>query len=178
MFTFLHMEKSKQDPKSFLGLFFREAKSAENLWKAERRSRAMAYAGLGAIDWKRGLLNLKYRGLLEIKDGKYRLTEAGKKWFQKNASNYFLIRYPKWDKQWRVVIFDIPLKFYKESKRFTYRLKKLNFYMLQKSVFVSPCPCQELFDISKELRIDNYFDVIIAKNLGAREDEVREYFEL
>lgn len=49
----------------------------------------------------------------------------------------------RWDKKWRVVIFDIPEE--KKNARDALRrmLKKLGFVELQKSVFIFPYPCEK-----------------------------------
>ncbi|MEK6879451.1 MAG: hypothetical protein AABY22_07590, partial [Nanoarchaeota archaeon] len=46
-----------------------------------------------------------------------------------------LPRSKKWDKKWRLVIFDIPEKKSKERHTLSIKLKDLGFYPLQKSVF-------------------------------------------
>src|SRR3989344_3239456 len=164
--------------KSFIQSFFEVIKDSPSSRKAESKSMKMNYWGLQPIDWKRGLINLKHRGLLEIVGKHYRLTAAGRKWFQKNSHHYFQMRYPKWDKKWRIVIFDIPQKFNKERNRFRYKLKNTGFYMLQKSVFVFPYPCEEEFrEICQELKINSYFEIFTTKELGTKEPEVRRYFD-
>ncbi|MCL4359947.1 hypothetical protein M1555_01670 [Patescibacteria group bacterium] len=56
-----------------------------------------------------------------------------------------------WDKKWRIVIFDIP----EESKQirdiFRKRLRQLNLYQLQKSVYVSPYQCFDEIEFLREL---------------------------
>jgi len=81
--------------------------------------------------------NLKRQGLIKIKKKNYQiyisLTEKGKAkagWLQIDALK---IRKPnKWDKKWRIVIFDISQlkKLYREA--FRGKLKELGFYPLQK----------------------------------------------
>ena len=47
----------------------------------------------------------------------------------------------KWDKKWRVVIFDIPEKYKRMREIFRKHLQIMGFYMLQKSVWVHPYQC-------------------------------------
>lgn len=48
----------------------------------------------------------------------------------------------KWDKKWRIVIFDIPEKKKRLRETFRFQLKRLGFLELQKSVFVLPFECR------------------------------------
>ncbi len=49
----------------------------------------------------------------------------------------------RWDKKWRIVIFDIPEKERGFRDILREHLRELNFYKLQQSVFVSPNPCEK-----------------------------------
>lgn len=52
----------------------------------------------------------------------------------------------KWDRKWRIVIFDIPDYLKKVREAFRFQLRRLEFYPLQKSVFVHPFECQNEID--------------------------------
>ena len=78
----------------------------------------------------------------------------------------------KWDKKWRIVMFDIPEKLKKVRDTLRYQLKKLGFIELQRSVFVIPFECQneleyiiEFYNIKRFVRfieaysIDNELDL-------------------
>lgn len=72
----------------------------------------------------------------------------------------------KWDRKWRIVIFDVPEKF-KES-RDTLRgfLKRLGFTKIQKSVFLCPFPCQVELDVLREtLKLTPYLHFIEATKI-------------
>ncbi|KPJ54926.1 hypothetical protein AMJ47_02545 [Parcubacteria bacterium DG_72] len=98
------------------------------------------------------------------------LTEKGKV----KALNYhfenMVIKKGKWDKKWRVVMFDIPEKISKGRKVLREKLKKLGFCELQKSVWIFPYECKneidfiiEFFNLRKYVRfaildyVDNEF---------------------
>lgn len=99
-------------------------------------------------------------GMLEYaKDGYLRLTEKGqRKLRQLERKNYALPRPSKWDKKWRVLIFDI-----KENRRWLRdkvrsTLVAMGFVRLQDSVWVYPYDCEDLitplkadFEIGKDL---------------------------
>ena len=88
------------------------------------------------------LNNLKYRGLIvKDNDGYYKFTDAGLRWSQKTVKKYFKPVRPKWDKKWRLVIFDIPKELHAQRVRFSEKLKTMGFFTLQKSVFIYPYDC-------------------------------------
>ena len=90
--------------------------------------------------------NLK-TGYIEkvIKDGRpyLRLTSVGKKRIERDFP-LLAIQKKKWDKKWRVVVFDIEESSKQTRERFRGKLKELGFGMLQESVFISP------YDIAKD----------------------------
>ena len=70
------------------------------------------------------------------------ITEEGLKKALKYKSESVEIKKPKsWDKQWRLVIFDVPEKKKNLRDQFRRHLVKLGFYRLNRSVFVHPYPC-------------------------------------
>jgi DNA-binding transcriptional regulator PaaX len=83
----------------------------------------------------------------------------------------------KWDRKWRLVIFDIAQmkKIYREA--FRGKIKELGFYCLQKSVWVYPFDCEaeiellrDFFGLSQdELRL------IVAEKLG-EDSKLKEHF--
>lgn len=70
------------------------------------------------------------------------LTEKGRRKagrFQINALH--IPKQKHWDKKWRIVIFDVPVRLKKVRDSLRYHLKELGFHELQYSVFVHPFPC-------------------------------------
>lgn len=79
------------------------------------------------------------------------LTERGRKKAKIFQIDNLKIKRPrKWDKKWRLIIFDIAelKKTYREA--FRGKLKELGFYPLQKSVWVFPFDCRAEIDLLKE----------------------------
>ncbi len=98
---------------------------------------------------------LKKRGLIEIKreghDVIMTLTEEGKKLAGKYQIDDLKIERPKkWDKKYRLVIFDIPNKsrFIRDVLR--RKLKEWGFYPLQKSVWVQAFDCRAEVELLRE----------------------------
>jgi len=108
------------------------------------------------------------------------LTEKGKKkasWLQIDALK---IKRPKrWDRKWRIVIFDISQlkKFYREA--FRGKLKELGFYPLQKSVWIIPFECKDEIELLKDLfgLTEKEVRLIIAEDIGQAE-QIKKHFKL
>lgn len=84
----------------------------------------------------------------------------------------------KWDRRWRVVIFDIPEKYKGLRDLFRGRLRQLNLYLLQESVYVSPYPCFNEIEFLREL----YGVAIKVRYLLVEkiehDEELKSYFSL
>jgi len=123
---------------------------------------------------------LSRRGLIAFEDGHYSPTVSGKKLLAKWQRTNYKIKIPKkWDKKWRLVVFDIPEKNKKERFAFSEKLKTLGFYPLQKSVFIYPYDCRNEIDfICNFMSIDRYVNYCIIEFLGKREGDLRYIFGL
>ena len=58
---------------------------------------------------------------------------------------------PKWDGEWRIVIFDIPERFKKAREALRNKLEDIGFIKLQESVFVFPYKCEDEIDFIVEV---------------------------
>lgn len=99
---------------------------------------------------KRSRERLVSRGFLEYKDGFLRLTKNGKVELRGLENIDFKLKKPKrWDKKWRVLIFDI--KESKKSLREKIRrtLISIGFVRLQDSVWIYPYDCEDLVALLK-----------------------------
>jgi len=129
--------------------------------------------------YRRGLYNLKNRGLVDINGRKVSMTAKGRIWLKTSYLKHLKSIYPKWDGKWRVMIFDIPQELHTNRNRFRRKLKSLGFFALQKSVLVIPYPCEaDLAEICDNFNVSNYVDVIIADSVGSREEEIKTFFNL
>ena len=93
---------------------------------------------------------LRKKGLLIFVDGHYSLTETGEKILRRwQMTNYKIKQPKKWDKKWRVVVFDIPEK--KRAVRAEVRriFTEAGFYRLQDSVWVYPYDCENVIGLMK-----------------------------
>ncbi len=134
--------------------------------------------------WKNSFYYLKSEGLIETKYvGKQlyiRLTEEGKKIAKKCKFDDLKIKKPgKWDKKWRILIFDIPSKQKQKREALRGKIKELGLYQLQKSVWIHPYDFSEAVD---EMKRFFYFKndeimMITTQNIN-NEEELKSRFKL
>lgn len=80
-----------------------------------------------------------------------RLTPQGEKEAGKYQINTLKISIPKkWDGIWRLIIFDIPETLKIRREAFRGKLKELGFFLLQKSIWVYPYPCEREVKLLRE----------------------------
>ncbi|KKS26475.1 MAG: hypothetical protein UU84_C0026G0007 [Candidatus Yanofskybacteria bacterium GW2011_GWC2_41_9] len=104
------------------------------------------------------------------------LTDKGKKRILKYDIDKIEIKKPmRWDKLWRLVIFDIPEDKNLGRKALAAKLKELGFYPMQKSVFIHPYECKdeidfiiEIFELSPYVRFLRVKDIDIELDLKER----------
>ena len=123
------------------------------------------------------------QGFVRIEDGKNgrvaRLTQEGvRRLGGMIARSPDSRKHKRWDKRWRMVIYDIP-----ETRKGTRlalqrTLRTFGFYQLQASVWIYPYECEELLILLKaDFKIGK--DVLYGVVEKVEGDEkVREYFEL
>jgi len=98
---------------------------------------------------RRSLYRLKKNEYLKIKQigktkFKFELTKKGKKLFARHKfTDFTLASKERWDKQWRMFVFDIPEKKKLLREALRSKLKKLGFFLFQKSVWIYPFECEE-----------------------------------
>lgn len=107
------------------------------------------------------------------------VTNKGKKTLLKYNIKRMELEKPKtWDGKWRVVIFDVMegKKSLREALR--NKMKQLGFYQLQKSVYVTPYPCdKEISFIREYYLIGSEVSYFLATELE-QEGELVKKFEL
>lgn len=89
------------------------------------------------------------------------------------------IKQPKrWDRCWRIVLFDIPEKKRMLRNIFRSHLKNIGFYEFQKSVFIFPHDCEkEMKTVIKLYEAKSYIRFIQANHID-NESELRRHFSL
>lgn len=132
---------------------------------------------------KRSIRRLHQQKLVDITrhDGKdvVTLTEDGKRRILKYALDELVIATPgRWDRRWRMVIYDVDSRKKRLRDVFRGALKSLGFYQLQKSVWLYPYPCEQQISFLREYYgVGNEVLYVVATTL---EDDspYRAYFGL
>lgn len=125
---------------------------------------------------------LRREGLIEIRTVNHQiyisLTSEGTKKAGIMQIDKLQIKKPKrWDRKWRLLMFDVPEKTKISREALRGKLKQLGFLLFQKSVWVHPFDCkrevellQDFFGLSKQqLRL------IIAENIGDDQELKRDF---
>jgi len=125
---------------------------------------------------RKGLINIEYHGPQMY----ISLTEKGKSKAGKFKIDELEIKKPeKWDKKWRILIFDISDKHRSKREALRGKLKQLNLYQLQKSVWVCPYEFGEVVKILREFfgLTDDEMKVITASEIE-NDASARDFFNL
>ncbi len=99
----------------------------------------------------------------EFKQNKLKviITNFGQQYIKRVGLNEITIKPTLWDGRWRLLTFDIPE--FKKTARQTFRgkLKQLDFYHIQRSVFILPFPCEsEIYEIANILKIRPFMHLL------------------
>ncbi|OHA93433.1 MAG: hypothetical protein A3H52_01905 [Candidatus Zambryskibacteria bacterium RIFCSPLOWO2_02_FULL_39_26] len=123
-----------------------------------KRQKEIIYAS------KNRLIN---KGLLSNRSGFLELTKKGEAKLEFLEMTDWKIDKPrKWDKKWRMLVFDIPES--RKSLRNKIRLTLMNigFLRLQDSVWIYPHPCEDLVNLLKvDFRVGKDLLYIIADSI-------------
>ena len=119
-------------------------------------------------------------GLVEYsKKGYLTLTKSGEESWRKIKLYNFVVPRPKrWDKKWRVLIFDIKEEFRVVRDQVRKTLISIGFVHLQDSVWVYPYDCEDLIILLKaDFEIGKDLLYIIADSIE-NDKVIKEYFGL
>ena len=127
---------------------------------------------------------LKYQKLIEYvsdKNGKtiVKITKKGETRLRAFDIELMKIKKPKkWDGKWRLVMFDIPMRFNKGRESLRFHLKQLNFFQFQKSAWIYPYPCEdEIIFIADFFKVGKYMEVLTVENI-LRDEKIKRHFQL
>ncbi len=105
----------------------------------------------------------------ENKNGElvYKFTDKGKVMMKNFLLETLELKPPKrWDKKWRIVIFDVPEKLKARRKALQSKLKEMDFYPWQRSVWAHPFPCeQEIAFLKNFLELDRYVEIFAVSDI-------------
>mgnify|MGYP001559691870 FL=1 len=98
---------------------------------------------------------LRREGCLEFSSKNHQLyislTEKGKKMAGRFQIDSLEVKKPlRWDKKWRLVVFDIPDRFRVKREAFRGKLREIGLCQLQKSVWIHPYNCRDEIELLRE----------------------------
>lgn len=101
-----------------------------------------------------------------------RITEEGRMRVLRYKLYEMEVKRPKsWDGKWRMVIFDIPEKYKRMREIFRNHLKLMEFYPLQKSVWVHPFPCFDEVEFLRQIyHVGVSVTYVVAERIEGTED--------
>src|SRR3989338_5101977 len=110
----------------------------------------------------RGFRRYKFVRHIKRSDGDiYTITPKGENKLHHILIDEIVIKNPqKWDGKWRLVIYDLPVRFKKGREALRWKLKDLGFLQFQKSAWIYPYPCEreilfvaDFFGVRKHIEI-------------------------
>lgn len=135
----------------------------EGLWNTTLYYKGMRVNVFGVHrPWKKTsyqstLTRLHRKGYIEKKNNKWTITKSGKKYLQQTSKipASFESPFSKTSPRNLIVMFDVPEARKAERKWLWQHLKRFNYIMVQKSVWVGPSPLPKNFkDFTKEIGLD------------------------
>ncbi len=128
--------------------------------------------------------SIKQQKLIEYiadKNGKtiVKITKKGESKLRTFAIDLMEIKKPpKWDGKWRLVMFDIPIRFTKGREALRYHLKELNFLQFQKSAWIYPYPCEdEIIFIADFFGVGKCVEILTVESI-LRDEKLKKHFHL
>jgi hypothetical protein len=118
----------------------------------------------------------RYKFVRRLKDNNYSLTPKGEARLRNIVIDEIEIKNPKkWDGKWRLVMYDLPVRFKKARDAFRWKLKDLGFFQFQKSAWIYPYPCEgELLFVADFYGVRKHIEILeVSKILDDKKLKIR-----
>lgn len=136
-------------------------------------------------EWRRILYNMRKQGLISYTTEDYyehgiKITARGRYRALKTETKYLKIPRPvKWDRHWRMVLFDIPENRKVGRDALIARLRDLGFRQLQRSAWVHPFPCREEIELlTLNHDLNKFVSYIEIKELDNQRELIKRFKHL
>lgn len=135
---------------------------------------------------QRALYNLKANGYMKLEQQssgsgslRWNITQKGWARLRNLTMDTVLIPQPKkWDKIWRVIIFDMPIRMNRARAAFRAKIKEMGCYQIQKSVWVYPYPCEtEVLFVADFFSARRYIEIMEVRSF-LYDKRLRAHFSL
>lgn len=121
---------------------------------------------------------LKRKKLIAFKSrqNKIIISKPGKRHLAKLNIDKITIPQQSWDGRWRLLTFDIPEPKRKARRVFREKLKNLDFFHFQRSVFVFPYRCKdEINNIAETLNIQDHIHILVCDRFTGDRQLVKKF---
>jgi len=146
-------------------------KPLEMFWKhMDKRQRERELKRVVSYMKSTQLLSGSYKHGLQItKKGRERLKKF-------ELANIRVKRQKQWDRQWRLIIYDVPESHKQGRNALTHKLNELGLYQLQRSAWLHPFPCRRVIEkITLYHRIDSYVSYIKTSHIDNQEELIKRF---
>lgn len=127
------------------------------------------------------LVEKGYIRFIEKNGRKYaEITEEGRHVFavEEKRAQLRLKKKRRWDKRWRIIVFDIPEQYKNYRNQLRTRIQDIGFVRVQDSVWVFPYDCEDLVQLLKtDLRVGTYVLYAVAESIE-NDAALRKHFNL
>ena len=108
------------------------------------------------------------------------ITDKGRERLKQSDFESPKIRKPaKWDKNWRLVFFDIPESQKTGRDHLTAKLRRLGFYQMQRSVWIHPFPCREIIEsVCDMYSVDQYVTYVETGYIDNQKELIKKFESL
>lgn len=119
----------------------------------------------------------KYIEVAETSDGHVvRITEKGKQRLLQYDLGTLSITNKKLDGKWRIIIYDVQDAHRSSRDLFRKTLRKLDFFQLQKSVYLTPYPCNDEIEYLRQVCSIGTEVIVLTVSGLENEQAYKEYF--
>ncbi len=132
---------------------------------------------------QRSFYYLREKGYVDIKpltEGDFKVTlkqKGRKKIINLNYETLTIAKPSKWNGKWWLVLADIPVKSRYLADKFRAKIKQLNFYPLQRTVWLFPYdPTDEILFISGFLKIDQFVTLMRVDEMNPGDEKKAKRF--
>ncbi len=129
----------------------------------------------------KSLYRRKFIEYVSDKNGvtKVRITTKGVTKLKSFSIDILHIQKPnRWDNKWRLVMFDLPIRFSKGRDALRFKLKQLGFVQFQKSVWIFPYPCtDEVLFIADYYKITKYIEILEVSTI-LNDQKLKKHFKV
>ena len=128
--------------------------------------------------FNRTINRLEEKGLINLGGERVKLSENGIRVLELDEAWNIEIKKTKWQGTWQIVAYDIPEDFKKERDYLAAKLKELDFYRVQKSMWAYPYDCKEEIAMFVQSLHVAPFVIYLTTDKLPNQTKVKKHFDL